>query len=285
MSSTAAVLNLQETLEGNAIMQNLRDQTAFITGAANGIGLGIAQALAAAGAKVALADIDETALAQATAQLRATGATAIAVPLDVRSRESWQAALDRTEAELGPLRILCSNAGISSGRHTIDTVPLDMWQWTLDVNLNGALHAIQTGVPRMRAHGGDAHIVVTASVGGFLVMPLNGAYSATKAAVVSLCETLRAELAMSESPIGVSVLCPAMVRTNLIDNSERLAPTGVAMGERDPMMDELLRAGRDPLAVGELVVRGIRERRFWLFTHPEFRDLVAPRNAEVLAAF
>jgi NAD(P)-dependent dehydrogenase (short-subunit alcohol dehydrogenase family) len=266
-------------------MQNLRDKTAFITGAANGIGFGIAQALAAAGVKVALADIDETALAQAVTQLRKTGATVCAVPLDVRKPESWRTAVDRAEAELGPVQILCSNAGVSSGRHTIETTPLDVWRWVLDVNLNAALYAFQTCLPRMRARGDEAHIVVTASLGGFLVMPHNGAYSASKAAVVSVCETVRAELAMTETPIGLSVLCPAMVRTNLMDNSVRLAPAGVAMGDDDPVMQQALQAGHDPLSVGELVVRGIREQKFWLFTHPEFRDLVGPRNAEVLAAF
>jgi NAD(P)-dependent dehydrogenase (short-subunit alcohol dehydrogenase family) len=266
-------------------MQNIRDKVAFITGAANGIGFGMAQAFAAEGVKVALADIDASALAQAVAQLRAEGAVALGVALDVRRPESWHAAVDRAEAELGPVQILCSNAGVTGGRFHLEDGPLAAFQWTLDVNVNGAFHAFQTCVPRMRARGDEAHIVVTASVGGFLTMPRNGAYSASKAAVISLCETLRAELAAAGNlKIGVSVLCPAMVRTNSTENSKRLAPAGVIMVS-DPALDQMKREGYDPRLVGDLVVRGIREKRFWLFTHPEIRAMVGARSAEIVAAF
>jgi len=263
-------------------MNDLREKVAFISGGGSGIGLGIARALAAAGMRVALADIDAQALERAVASMRADGATVMPVDLDVRDPAQWRQAAADAQAELGPVQVLCCNAGVAGTHCALEETAPAAWSWTFDVNVNGVFHGIRTFLPELRARNIESHIVVTASLGGFIARPHNGLYSATKAALIALCESLRGEL--EGSPIGVSVLCPALVRSNLLDNIARLAPPATPHNAVAPELAAALQQGLDPLRVGEDVVRGIRERRFWLFTHPELRALVAQRFDAVLAA-
>ena len=263
-------------------MKTVKNGAAFISGGASGIGFGMAQALARHGMKIALADVDRDALDRATAALSEIGVAALPVTMDVRDRAAWEAALERTERELGPLQILCSNAGVAGSTLPMEETDWAGWQWTLDVNLHGTFNALRSALPRMRRHGRDAHIVCTASLGAFIVTPGNGAYCATKAGVVAMCEAVRQEVAGSN--IGVSVLCPGLVATNLLDNVHKLGPHDVDLGEHSEGTAVAMKAGQDPAAVGEFVLQGILENRFWLFTHPELRDLVQNRAKEILAA-
>jgi len=259
-------------------LQQFEGRLALVTGAASGIGLAIAEALAGAGMKVALADVDAEGLRRAVARVPGS----MAVALDVRDRAAWTRALDEAEAAFGPLAVLVSNAGVAGSRLPLAETPPEAWEWTRAINLDGAFNALSLGAPRLLASGGPAHLVATASLGALLVWPANGVYSATKAAVVALCEALRGELA--ETPVGVSVLCPGVVRTALIDANAARAPAGVAVGEHEPELEERMRQGLDPAEVARLVLEGIAERRFWLFTHPELRERVASRAAEIDAA-
>lgn len=259
-----------------------RGRAAFVTGGASGIGLGIARTCARNGMTVALADIDEVALHSAAASLTAEGATITAVNLDVSDPRNWSVALDKAESTLGPLAILASNAGVAGSRLPLEETPAEAWRWSMGINLDGCFNAIQAGVPRLRSSGKAAHFVATASLGAFLVQPANGVYSAAKAGVIALCEAPQAEL--SETDIGVSVLCPGLVRSRLLEDNAKRAPSGVPIGEEEPELKAALAASLDPAQVGELVWDGIDRRRFWVFTHPELRDLLAARTAAIAAA-
>lgn len=264
-------------------MKELAGKVAVISGGASGIGLGMAQAMAAQGISLALVDIDTDALDAATLTLRAQGTRVLPLQMDVREPVAWRQAADEIEARLGPVSILCSNAGVAGSRLSVEETEVDAWQWTFDINLNGAFHAIKTFVPRMLMQGNEAHIVVTSSLGGFLPHGGNAAYCASKAAVIALCESLRDELA--DTPVGISALCPGLVSTRLLTNNRRLAPSSIGhLCNDEPELQAQMTTALDPLCVGELVLDGIRERRFWLFTHPELRDLVRARSEEIQAA-
>jgi NAD(P)-dependent dehydrogenase (short-subunit alcohol dehydrogenase family) len=263
-------------------MKKFGKGVALVTGGASGIGEGLAHALAKAGMKVTVADLDLAGAAQVAADLQALGATALALHLDVRDAAQWITAVDQIERELGPLQVLCSNAGVSGSTLPIEETEWAGWQWTMDVNLNSTFHAIKTCLPRMRQHGLPSHIVCTASLGGLMVTHGNGAYSASKAAVIAVCEALAQEVAGSK--IGISVLCPGLVRTQLLENNARLKPGEFAIGTHGPEIEAAMKAGMDPMQVGEKVVAWMEEGRFWMFTHPELRPYVEQRGEALLAA-
>ena len=198
-------------------MQDLAGRTAIVTGAASGIGLGMARAFAQVGMNVALCDIRQAPLDWALAEVRGLGARAIAIVTDVSERASVERAAAEAERELGRIHVACNNAGVAMHGVSIETLPAADWDWVIGVNVYGVIHGIQTFVPRIRAHGDGGHVVNTASIGGFQVHPgwHTGAYSMTKYAVVALSEALDQDL--GGSGIGVSVLCPAAVATHLPD--------------------------------------------------------------------
>jgi NAD(P)-dependent dehydrogenase (short-subunit alcohol dehydrogenase family) len=255
---------------------------ALVTGGASGIGLGLVHALARVGMKVAVADVDLPGCERAAVDLRAKGATVLPMHLDVRDGVAWMTNVDRIEEELGPLQVLCSNAGVGGSTLPIEETEWAGWQWTLDVNLNGTFHALKTCLPRMRKHGLTSHVVCTASLGGFLVARGNGAYSAAKAAVIAMCEAVAKEVAGSN--IGISVLCPGLVRTQLLDNSARLKPGSFEIGSHGKEVEIAMKTALDPMQVGEDVVRWMAEERFWMFTHPELKPYVQQRCEALLAA-
>ena len=196
-------------------MKSVKGKTAYVSGAASGIGFGITTALAQAGARVAMVDIRADALADAkrpAAQPRRSGRDLCVGRVrcfgPCRNRP-------RDRAKFGPLHIVCNNAGVAMLGMPLDEIPLSDWDWVIDVNIKGVINGIHTFMPRLKAHGGEAHIVNTASIGGLQVNPnfLTGAYSMTKYAVVALSEALENEL--TGTSIGVSVLCPAAVDTGI----------------------------------------------------------------------
>lgn len=262
----------------------MSDKTAFarrlalVTGAASGIGFAIAAALAEDGMKVVMTDADPATLDTAVARVPG----AIGMTLDVRDRARWVEVLDAAEAACGPLAVLVSNAGVAGSRLPLAKTSFEAWEWTRSINLDGTFNALSLSVPRILASGKPGHVVATASLGGLLVVEDNGAYSATKAAVIAFCEALRHEVAASGT--RVSVLCPGLVSTALVDANDARAPANVAIGDHEPDLVVRIRAGLDPAQVGRQVADALGTDNFWLFTHPELGANVRARSAEIDAA-
>jgi NAD(P)-dependent dehydrogenase (short-subunit alcohol dehydrogenase family) len=263
-------------------MDDLKGRTAFITGAASGIGLGMATALSAAGANVALADMDEKGLDRALAELNGKGADARGFAIDVRSQDSWQAALDQAERCFGSIHIFCSNAGVGAGRNPVEERTVEDLDWVWDVNARGMFLGVKTVLPRMRRHGEGGHIVITSSMMGLFTMPQSALYAMSKYAATGLAETLFLEL--KGSSIDVSLLCPGITNTSLLTNVQKNMPSQRSNRTNEDTTN-LLAAGMSPRAIGERVVKAIRNKEFYIITHPEYRPFVADRCAMLLAAF
>ena len=266
-------------------MKDFAGRTAFITGGANGIGLGLARALLAEGCKVAIADIRQDALDAARASL--DNQELLPIKLDVSSRECFAQAADQAEAELGPVSLLFNNAGINLFQ-SIDESSYDDWDWVLGVNLHGVINGVMTFVPRMKARGGDAHIVNTASMASFLSSPVPGIYNTSKFAVRALSESLRYSL--HSQGIGVSVLCPGLVNSAIHDSDslrpETLAERGKpANAEFNEKLAGLHKMGMDPMEVAEKVLAAIRDDKFYIFPHPEHKAELKEIFDEILAAY
>jgi len=276
-------------------MREFAGRTAFVTGGASGIGLGMAKVFARAGMNVVAADIRDDHLEQAEGEMEAAGLSdrVRLLKLDVTDRAAFRAAADEAEALFGKLHVLCNNAGIGILRK-ISRASEDDWDWAVDVNLNSMFNGVQAVLPKIRAHGEGGHVVNTASMAGILQYSQAGIYVTTKFAVVGFSEALRAELA--DENIGVSAFCPGGVRTNIRDSEatrpERYAnrsdgppggpPPGFSMSDEDKARLGTLTA--TPEEAGELVLRGIRDNALYIFTAPEFRPGVAERHAAILRA-
>lgn len=269
-------------------MNNFAGKVAFITGGASGVGLGMAHAFARAGMKLAIVDIRADELARAQAQLEQLGASVLPLQLDVTNREAFAHAADTVEAKLGPVQVLCNNAGIGL-LGELRSAKYDDWDWVLGVNLGGAINGIQTFLPRMLAHGQGGHIVSTASAAGLFAGAGAGIYTTSKMAVVGMMECLRGEIAAHG--IGVSVLCPHLVRTQIHLNvdlrPERFGNSGYAsftdMGDFDPgkVINEV---GMDPIELGQRVLEGIKRNDLYILTHPEIEPIIRERFEALLAA-
>ena len=266
-------------------MKDLAGRTAFVTGGANGIGLGLARALLAEGCKVAIADIREDSIAAALKTL--DNQDVIGVPLDVASRAGFAAAADEVEARLGPVSLLFNNAGINLFQ-TIDESSYDDWDWVMGVNLNGVINGVMTFVPRMKARGAGGHVVNTASMASFLCGPAPGIYNTAKFAVRGLSESLRYSLA--PHGIGVSVLCPGLVKSHIYASDE-IRPDELKAGARPvdsagvERLREVHEVGMEPDVIAARVVEAIRANRYYIFSHPEFRDELREVFDDILAAF
>ncbi|HTZ66848.1 MAG TPA: SDR family NAD(P)-dependent oxidoreductase [Roseiarcus sp.] len=273
-------------------MKDLAGKTAFVTGAASGIGLGIAGALAQAGVKVILCDIEEAALAKAVEGLKRTNADVDGIKADVSLKPELKAAADATIARYGKVHILVNNAGVGGGGPYGAWTEAG-WNWTLGVNLMAVIWGIEIFGPLIEQHGEGGHIVSTASIAGLISGGGNVTYNVSKYGVVALSEGLRAELA--PRGIGVSVLCPGFIRTQIMDSlrnlperfprpsDERLA----AMRSSDmfKFIQERVSHGIDPLYVGELVREGIENDWPYIFTDVEFEPLIEARFAAIKQGF
>lgn len=272
-------------------MQELAGKTALITGGASGIGLGMAQAFISAGLRVAIADINETALEAAGAALPGLGKS---VKLDVTRAAEWEHAVDAVEAAMGPVEILCNNAGVGQGRFadgrdtTVAEMPEALWRLVLEINATGTFLGARTVAPRMIDRGQGGHIVNTASTGGLMAPGGIAAYCASKFAVVGLSESMRAELAPAR--VGVSVLCPGGVRSNLFASSVAIrSKTPDAFDGLATVGSEALRIEQaqrmDPVRVGEMVLRAILDNAMYIIPHPEYLGHIEERHAALVAAF
>jgi NAD(P)-dependent dehydrogenase (short-subunit alcohol dehydrogenase family) len=262
---------------------HLRGRTAVVTGGASGMGKGIAQALAAEGMRVVIADIDELPLERTAREIGATG-----IPVDVSDWSSMCALARTVEERFGRVHVVCNNAGVGPMGH-IAQLTIDDWRWLLGVNLWGVIHGVHAFLPLLRAHADGGHIVNTASIGGLATMPGLGAYSVSKHGVVALSETLAQELAAEGSRVGVTVLCPGPVRTN-IKTSSRTRPTALSqdagLTDVDLEQTDFGRTTRwlEPRAVGAIVVAAMRAGDLYAFTHPEQFSVIEARFAAITRA-
>jgi len=265
-------------------MKDLRGKVAFVTGAASGIGLGIARALAARGMILALADVEEEALARAKVEFEERQAKVLAIPLDVSDRTAVARAAEETIRTFGKVHVLANNAGV--GRSVrLDEATAQDWDWVLGVNLGGVVNGLLAFLPHMKAHGEGGHIVNTSSLSGLRYSPGRGQgiYTTSKFAIVGLSEALASDL--EPFGIGVSVLCPAFVATRMPE-SGRNRPTrfGGAQVQRRAANDPLLvgaRNGKSPDLVGEYVATGIEENQLHILTDAKERDLVEERMQRI----
>ena len=247
-------------------MKDLAGKVAFITGGASGIGFGTAQECIAAGMRVVIADIRPEQLEEARAAL---GSRAHAIVLDVADRERMRLAAEETVSVFGKVHVLFNNAGLGLLGSICDATYND-WDWMLSVNLNAVFNGVRSFLPHLRAHGEGAHIVSTASMGGLMVTGNGGVYSTCKFGVVAMMQCLRDDLA--PEGIGVSVLCPAAVNTNIYTHDElrpeKFGNSGyVQSPEARERLKTLLAGGMDPRRVGTVVLDGIRRNAPYLFTH------------------
>jgi NAD(P)-dependent dehydrogenase (short-subunit alcohol dehydrogenase family) len=272
-------------------MKDLAGKTAFVTGAASGIGLGIATALAQAGVKVMMCDIEQEALDKALADLRQTNADVEGVRADVSLKAELQAAADATIERFGKVHILVNNAGVGGSGSYGDWTDAG-WNWTIGVNLLSVIWGIEIFGPLIESHGEGGQIVSTASIAG-LIAATNPAYNVTKYGVVALSEGLRGNLA--PRGIGVSVLCPGFIRTRIMESArnipdrfdikERTLPTQGPLAELVKMASDAIAQGIDPLYVGELVREGIEEDWPYIFTDTQFEPAIDERFAAIKAGF
>jgi NAD(P)-dependent dehydrogenase (short-subunit alcohol dehydrogenase family) len=273
-------------------MRELRGKVAVVTGAASGIGRAMAERFAADGMKVVLADVEPGALAQVESALKGRGAAVLAVPTDVTKVDQVEALARRATDAFGGVHVLCNNAGVVAAGLTWE-VSLADWEWVLGVNLWGVVYGIRTFVPLMLRQDTECHIVNTASMAGLVSSPFNAIYNVTKFSVVTLSETLAFDLQLASAKIKVSVLCPGWVNTRILD-AERNRPTALpvtpparARTPGEEMMEasvrQLLSSGLDPAKVAGLVVDAIRDERFYILTHPEWKNMIRSRMEAILA--
>src|SRR6266540_937283 len=238
---------------GGNYLKEFRDRVAVVTGAASGIGRGLAERFAAEGMKVALAD--------------------------------------RTLAEFGAVHLVCNNAGVGGGAGPLWESSLADWTWVMGVNLWGVIHGVRTFLPIMLGQESEGHIVNTASMAGLVAGPL-GIYGVTKFAVVSLSESLYFQLQAAGAKIGVSVLCPSWVNTNIMDGARNRPPELQNEGG-DPaltpqqetmrqMVSQMLATGMSPADVADHVFNAVRDSKFYVLTHPEMKEAIRARMQNIL---
>jgi NAD(P)-dependent dehydrogenase (short-subunit alcohol dehydrogenase family) len=268
-------------------MTDVQTRTAFITGGANGIGLGIARAFAKAGAKIAIVDLDEAALDRAKAELSAQ-TDVVAFKLDVRDRAEYARIADSVESKLGPVSLLFNNAGVA-GAAPAAKMTYEMWDWGIGINLIGVINGVQTFLPRMVERRAGGHIVNTASGAGLVAVGAGVLYHTAKFGVVGLSEALRTELAAND--IGVSVLCPGPVATAIIDNTRKTqpgvtasAPLEAAVKARLDSTRRFLEGGVPPDAVGEMVLRAVRDNNLYIHTDRMMIGGIEARTKALLEA-
>lgn len=266
-------------------MDAFRGRVAVVTGGASGIGLALARAFAARGAKLVLADLDEEALARAERELAEGGAQVLGVHTDVTRRESVGLLADTTLRCFGAVHIVCNNAGVAVFGELAKAAPED-WDFTMGVNFWGVVHGVASFVPILLEQKAGGHVVNTASMAGLVGMQWLGVYCASKFAVVGLSESLHREL--EPHGIGVSVLCPMIVGTQIGENSVRMRPARLRTGKEfvpsgggPPMRGGVV----SPEEVARRVLRGIERKSLYVLTHPEQREILRRRAARLDAGF
>jgi NAD(P)-dependent dehydrogenase (short-subunit alcohol dehydrogenase family) len=268
-------------------MELTAGKVAVVTGAASGIGLALAERFARAGLDLVLADIERPALEAAEQKIASMGVKTLAVPTDVSDEAAVQALAAAAVDRFGAVHVLCNNAGVVS---TADAWfgPVTSWDWVLGVNLWGVIHGIRAFLPTLAAQA-ESHIVNTASIAG-LLPGLDPRYDATKHAVVAISEDLYRAMRLATLSVGVSVLCPGWVNTNVLD-ADRNWPAGLGDAPPPafttevtlPHLRRVIDEGIAPAAVADLVADAVAAGQFWIFTSQEFVDIAARRWQSIAA--
>ncbi|HSD88986.1 MAG TPA: SDR family NAD(P)-dependent oxidoreductase [Kofleriaceae bacterium] len=269
-------------------MERLADRVAWITGGASGIGLALAHRLADEKVKLVLVDIEEGALAAAEKALRDKGASVLAIRADVSSSDEITAAAKRARDTYGVVHLIFNNAGVGGGGGPMWGITEADWQWTFGVNLWGVVHGIRLLLPALIESGEEGHVINTASMAGLTATPFLGPYTATKHAVVALSECLAKELELAKAKVGVSVLCPGFVQTN-ISSSERNRPDNLGPSTKTAGADtfrtvlkNLVDAGKPVAQVADQVIEAIKTNQFYILTHPEMKPAIQHRMNQIL---
>lgn len=270
-------------------MKEFKGKVAVITGAANGIGRGIAERCVSAGVKVVLADIDETNLAKAETELKTLGGSVLAVRTDVSKRGDVELLARRAFDVFGQVHLLFNNAGVAAGMSPWEATWND-WEWVIGVNLWGVIHGVKVFTPLMLAQNTECHIINTSSTAGLMTGGGSAPYSVTKHAVVALSESLYFSLQQRNSLVKVSVLCPGLVRTD-IANTERHRPDElrnepVTLTPEQQAGRTAFKAALDssmpPLQVADAVFDAIEREQFYILSHPEWMEAVQLRTDKLL---
>jgi len=268
-------------------MKDVKGKTSFITGGASGVGYGMAHAFLSAGMNVVIADIRDDKLESACDELKKIGENIHAITVDITDRAAMAKAADETEERFGRVHMLCNNAGINVFG-PIEDANYDDWDWVMDVNLNSVFNGIKSFLPKIKAHGEGGHIVNTASMACIVSGPGAGIYTAAKFGVRGLTESLWYGLV--PQGIGVSLVCPGLVNSN-INNSEEIRPetrahSGYAENkEFAERLAEVQKMGMDPIEIGEKILRGILNDDLYILTHPDHQEEVVRDFEELLEAF
>lgn len=270
-------------------MKDIKGKVAFVTGGASGIGLGMVQSFTAAGMKVAVADIEQAALDRVKEAFKSSGAEMIYLQVDVTDRDALEQAARHTEEAFGKVHVVCNNAGVAvAGR--VDKMDYRDWDWVMGVNVGGVINGVNTFVNRIKAHGEGGHFVNTASMAGQMPIPGGSIYTTSKYAVVGLSEVMRTDLARFD--IGVSVLCPGGVITNVSDSgrnrptslqlekdTSRLGMGKIAIGES--VLQDMLEAS----VIGDMVLAAVLANDTYIFSHPDLKSVVDVRTRAINESF
>lgn len=268
-------------------MKNFKDRVAVVTGAASGIGRGLADALAAEGMKVVLADIEAGRLEEVAVEMRDTGAQVLPVVTDVTDASSVEALAQRTIDAFGAVHVVCNNAGVFTAGVSWEA-PIEDYEWVLGVNVWGVIHGCRTFIPIMLKQDTEGHIVNTASMAGVTNGPYSAPYYMSKHAVLSLSESIYHELQMRSAKIGISALCPELVATN-INNSSRNRPAALQRKKSPPTESESVEAalsnfimtGTAPATIAQRVVQGIRDEHFYILSEDAWRRSCETRLEDI----
>lgn len=272
-------------------MDEFEGKVAVITGGAAGIGLAMARRFGAAGMKLVIADIDQGALDATVATLTSEGLDVMAVRADVSDRAQVQAIADATMAAHGAVHIVCNNAGVGSGGLTWELTEAD-WKWVLGVDLWGVIHGVGIFTPLIIASGGG-HVVNTASMAGLTSPPYMAPYNVAKHGVVALSESMYHELKLAAPSVGITVVCPGWVQTQIHTSTRNRPTTGeqapdsdVTAGDAEAlqsMIGALVADGLTPESVAEQVFDAVAADRFYVLTHPEWSGMVLGNTKRMLA--
>lgn len=268
-------------------MDTIQSKVVFITGGGHGIGLSLGRVFAGNGAKVVLADINEQRLTAAKASLAESGFDVDTIVCDVARAESVKNAADFTVERFGKVHIVINNAGVSLAGKP-GAIPIEDWRWIVDINLMGVVYGVEIFVPLIKSHGEGGYIINTASMAGHIAGPLMSPYHATKYAVVGYSESIRQDL--QRENIGVSVLCPAWVRTD-IHNADINKPSLAQQSASDKKAFDpgvsgfaaVIESGIAPDALAQWVYECMIAERFYIFSHPSMTQHIETR-AEIVAA-
>lgn len=259
-------------------MSSEQGQVAVITGAASGIGRGLAEHAARRGMRLVLADVDEAGLQAVCAALQDTGAQVITCATDVGQWAQVERLRDVALEQFGGVDLLFNNAGVMQTGHSWE-ISAAQWQRVIDVNLHGVINGIRCFIPLFLSQGRRAHVINTASLAGLLSSPLMAPYTVTKQAVVALSETLHHELAQLGAPVSVSVLCPGAVASAIMASNQAAGVAGSALSQ---WLDSSIRQGMTPAELAEQVFDAIDHKRFWILPHKDFKPALERRMRSII---